>query len=204
MSRSREKVALGMDFFKSLNSNDKGHFGEKIVGFYLRDILSDSPENLFPIFSDIDSSNIHLPTPQQYYYSFIQDRENLIELESRRDWRINQYIVDKNGNREQIGVLDEWPDEKQPWMPDISLKITNLYGDDDIERKILCEVKTGQYAEFHGDQRNVMEILNRSPNRLLLQARVIFDTTEDVISIRFQKLESTDLDDKVEWSTWTI
>jgi hypothetical protein len=128
----------------------------------------------------------------------------VIELESRGDWDINQYIVDKDGDRESIGVLKEWPDECKPWMPDITLKITNLYGDNDIERTVLCEVKTGPYAEFHGDQRDVMEILNRSPDRLLLRARVIFDTDEDAITIRFQKLESTDLADEVEWIAWVI
>jgi len=89
-------------------------------------------------------------------------------------------------------------------MPDITLTITNLYGDDDIERSVLCEVKTGSYAEFRGDQRDVMEILNRSPDRLLLRARVVFDTDEDTVTIRFQQLESTDLDDEVRWTSWVM
>lgn len=49
-----------------------------------------------------------------------------------------------------------------------------------------------------------MEILNRSHERLLLQARVIFDTDEDAIKIQFQKLESTDLDDEVQWAAWEV
>jgi len=72
MPSSRSKVTLGMDFFKSLNANDKGYFGEKIVGFYLRDLLNNSPETLFPVFDDVDSSDIYLPTPQQYSYSFLE------------------------------------------------------------------------------------------------------------------------------------
>jgi len=47
-------------------------------------------------------------------------------------------------------MLEDWPDEHKPWAPDITLRITNAYGDDDIERKVLCEVKTGPYAEFQG------------------------------------------------------
>jgi hypothetical protein len=193
-----------MDFFKSLNPNDKGYFGEKIVGFYLRDLLNSSPEKLFPVFADVDPSDIYLPTPQRYYHSFLDHGDDVIELEAREDWDINQYLIDEDGNRESIGVLEEWPDEHKPWGPDITLKITNLYGDDDIERTVLCEVKTGPYAEFHGDQRDVMEILNRSPDRLLLRARVIFDTDEDAITIRFQELESTDLADEVEWTAWVM
>ncbi|NHN48402.1 hypothetical protein G9464_12470 [Halostella sp. JP-L12] len=202
MPSNHGTVTLGMDFFKSLNSNDKGYFGEKIVGFYLRDQLNDSPEKLFPIFADIDPTSIYLPTPQQYNYSFLEHGDEVIELEAREDWDINQYLIDEDGNRESIGVLKEWPDENKPWMPDITLKITNLYGDDDIERTVLCEVKTGPYAEFRDDQRDVMEILNRSPDRLLLRARVIFDTDEGAIKIQFQKLESTDLDNKIHWTAW--
>lgn len=204
MSDGRGEVSLGMDFFKSLNSNDKGHFGEKIVGFYLRDLLNNSPEKLFPVFTDVDSSDIYLSTPQRYSYSFLKQGDEVIELEAREDWDIDQYLIDEDGNRESIGVLEEWPDKHKPWMPDIMLNITNLYGDGDIERQVLCEVKTGPYAEFRGDQRDVMEILNRGPDRLLVRAKVIFDTTEDAITIRLQQLESTDLDDKVSWTAWEI
>lgn len=204
MSGSRGTVDLGMDFFKTMNSNDKGYFGEKIVGFYLRDLLNNSPEILFPSFSDVDSSDIYLPEPQQHYYSFIEQGHDVIELEERQDWDINQYLVDEAGNRTSIGILEEWPDDHKPWMPDITLKITNLYGDDDIERKVLCEVKTGPYAEFHGDQQDVMEILNRSPDRLLLRAGVTFDTDENRVTIKFQKLESTDLDGEVSWIAWEV
>jgi hypothetical protein len=193
-----------MDFFKSLNSNDKGYFGEKIVGFYLRDRLSSSPEKFFPVFNDIDSSDIYLPTPQRYYHSFLEHGNDLIELEAREDWNINQYLIDEDGNREFIGMLEDWPDEHKPWAPDITLRITNAYGDDDIERKVLCEVKTGPYAEFQGNQRDVMEILNRGSDRLLLKAKVIFDTDKDEITIHFQKLESTDLEDEVQWTAWGI
>lgn len=193
-----------MQFFKTLNPKDKGYFGEKIAGFYLRDLLNDSPKKVFPDFASVNSSDIYLPTPQRYYYSFLENGDEVIELVSRKDWDINQYLLDQDGNRTSVGVLEEWPDDRKPWMPDITLKITNLYGDDDIERKMLCEVKTGPYAEFHGDQRDVMEILNRSPDRLLLRARVIFDIDEDAITIRFQKLESTDLDDEVQWTAWEL
>lgn len=204
MSGHRGTVTLGMDFFRSLNAKDKGYFGEKIVGFYLRDLLYNSPEKLFPIFANVDSSDIYRPTPQEYYYSFLERGDEVIELVAREDWDINQYLIDEDGNRESIGVMKEWPDDHKPWMPDITLKITNLYGDDDIERRVLCEVKTGPYAEFHGDQRDVMEILNRSQNRLLLQARVLFNTEEDAVTIQLEKLESTDLDDGVQWTAWEV
>ncbi|WP_411967513.1 hypothetical protein [Haloferax sp. YSSS75] len=195
-------VTLGMDFFKSLNPNDKGYFGEKIVGFYLRDLLFESPEMIFPEFTEIDSSDIYRPAPQRFHYSFMQQGDDVIELVARRDWDINQYLIDEDGNREQVGVLEEWPKDQKPWSPDVTLPISDLYGADDLERKVLCEVKTGKYAEFHGGQRDVMEILNRRQDLLLLRARVIFDTDQDGITIRFSKLESTDLDNEVRWSTW--
>ena len=204
MSDSAGEVTLGMDFFKSLNSKDKGYFGEKIVSFYLRDLLNESPEQLFPVFVEEDPSNIYLPTLQQYHYSFLERGDDVIELVSREDWSVNQYLIDEEGNREPAGTLEEWPDDHKPWGPDITLKVTNLYGDDTIERRVLCEVKTGPYADFRGDQRDVMEILNRSSNRLLLQAKVLFDTENDAIRIQFRKLDSTDLDDEVSWSPWKM
>lgn len=204
MSDPRETVTLGIGFFKSLNANDKGYFGEKIVGFYLRDLLNEFPEKIFPVFADVDPSDIYLPTPQRYSYSFLEQGDDVIELVAREDWNVNQYLVGEDGTRELVGVLEEWPDEHKPWMPDITLKITDLYGKDDIERKVLCEVKTGPYADFHGNQQDVMEILNRSSDRLLLRARVIFDTDEDRIGIQFRILKSTDLDDTVKWTAWDV
>ncbi len=195
-------VTLGMDFFKSLNSNDKGYFGERIVSFYLRDLLFKSPEKVFSEFSNIESSDIHRPSPQQFHYTFVERGDDIIELSCRGDWDIEQYLIHEDGSREPIGILEEWPENKKPWSPDITLKMSNLYDTDDLKKKILCEVKTGPYAEFRGDQRDVMEILNRSSDRLLLRARVIFDTEKGVIKIRFSKLESTDLDDEVQWTTW--
>lgn len=204
MASDNNSVNLGIDFFKSLNSNDKGHFGEKIVGFYLRDLLNNSPEKIFPIFNGIDSSDIYLPTPQKCYYSYLQEGGDLFELEASKNQDIKKYLLHEEGDREEAGLLKQWPNITKPWMPDVILRITNLYGDGDTEKKVLCEVKTGQYAAFRGDQRDVMEILNRSSDRLLLQARVLFDTKEDEITIRFKKLESTDLDDEIQWSTWVI
>lgn len=150
------------------------------------------------------SSNIYLPTSEQYYYSFLEHGDEVIELISREDGNIKQYLIDEDGNRESVGVLEEWPENRKPWMPDIILSITNLYGAGDIERMVLCEVKTGPYAEFHGDQRDVMEILNRSPDRLVLQAKVLFDTEQDAVKIQFKKLNSTDLNDEVNWTAWEI
>jgi hypothetical protein len=85
MQGGREPIRLGMYFFQSLNGNDKGYFGEKIAGFYLRDALDKTPESIFPDFSTVDSADIYVSTPTAAILHILERGSQVIELESRED-----------------------------------------------------------------------------------------------------------------------
>ena len=198
-----QPIRLGMDFFKSLNGNDKGYFGEKIAGFYLRDALDKTPESIFPDFSTVDSADTYVSTPRRRFFTFIERDDQVIELESREGWPINEHLLDKDGSRSHIGQIDDWPEDRTPWAPDLAYKVSDLYEEGELERELLCEVKTGPYAEFRKTQRDAMEIMNRHPERLILRARVFFNADTDDIELGFSRLDSTDLDESLQWSPWT-
>lgn len=95
MQGGHEPIRLGMDFFQSLNGDDKGYFGEKIVGFYLRDYLTKDPAQIFPELEGLDSSDIYNPTPINRFFTFIQGKDGIIELESRASHTPSESLVQR-------------------------------------------------------------------------------------------------------------
>lgn len=87
--------------------------------------------------------------------------------------------VDEKGNTERI-----------QWQADLTIRVSNLYGDIDpeIERTVALEVKTGQYAKLERDQQKVMDILNENEENLVLRANVRLDG-DSIAEIQYSTLE---------------
>lgn len=194
-------LALGVGWFANLNNNDKGDLGEVIAGKVLREALRRDLAAFFDDDRDIASLNPHLPKRGHSPRPIACWNEDgaLIEI-VRTNWEPKAVRVGSDGDRDDLGTSYDYPSDRNWWEPDFRFTVSDHASDQEFEKEILCEVKTGKYAEFGRTQKETMLMANRHPDRLVLTCRVRFTEGSDQIQLRFRRL---DVDDRASRARWT-